>query len=321
MAKAEIAVGLGLASSLRENPQMLNSHSPSGLTSDALVHDDHSESIPLRREDALQTRSVSRVDIRTLSAGTEVAVETSNSHYRFVMLDEGGSRALVRGGHHFDREAEARIEGATLGVSRLWLGWIGVGLSLELSVQGKRMDTSRVRSITLSTVRATASGLRRRDPSFANRETPWSEWRSRSRRDAEASVGAVMPTHAVVWIDQHEARIFHVHPGSTEETTVLAPRHHIHRHPKGRGEPREHPDDVGRFFAAVAKELQGTDAILIVGPSLAKIDLAQHLKDHDAGVAANVVGIESADHPTDGQIVALAKRYFRATDRTTGLGT
>jgi stalled ribosome rescue protein Dom34 len=130
-----------------------------------------------------------------------------------------------------------------------------------------------------------------------------------------------MPTHAVVWIDQQEARIFHVHPGSTEGTTVLAPQHHIHRHPKGRGEPREHPDDAHRFFAAVTTELHGTDAILIVGPSLAKLDLAQYLKDHDPGVAAKVVGIESADHPTDGQIIASAKRYFRATDRMTGLGT
>jgi hypothetical protein len=150
MAAVEIVVGLSFASSLRENPQMFHSHSPSGLTNDALAHDDHSESMPLGRE-ALHTRAVSRVDIRKLSAGTEVAVETSNSHYRFVMLAEGGSRALVRGGHHFDREAEARIEGATLGGSRLWLGWIGVGLSMELSVQGKRLDTSCVRSIILST--------------------------------------------------------------------------------------------------------------------------------------------------------------------------
>ena len=50
-----------------------------------------------------------------------------------------------------------------------------------------------------------------------------------------------MPTHAVIWIDHKEARVFHVHPEATEATAVLAPQHHLHRHPKGRGEAREHP--------------------------------------------------------------------------------
>jgi hypothetical protein len=96
------------------------------------------------------TRTVSGVDVRRLPAATEIAVDTSNSHYRFVMLDDGGSRALVRGGRYFDDEAEARIEGSTLGGTLLRLGWIGLGLKMELSVQGRRLDTSCVRSITIS---------------------------------------------------------------------------------------------------------------------------------------------------------------------------
>ena len=127
-----------------------------------------------------------------------------------------------------------------------------------------------------------------------------------------------MPTHAVVWVDHHEARVFHVHPDSTDETTVLAPQHHLHRHPKGRGEPREHPDDVRRFFAEVVKRLDTVDEILIVGPSSAKDELSQYMKDHASIAAAKVVGIESADHPTGGQSVASAKRYFRGIDRLAG---
>jgi stalled ribosome rescue protein Dom34 len=127
-----------------------------------------------------------------------------------------------------------------------------------------------------------------------------------------------MPTHAVVWVDHHEARVFHVHPDSTDETTVLAPQHHIHRHPKGRGEPREHPDDARRFFAEVVKRLDTVDEILIVGPSSAKDELSQYMKDHEAIAAAKVVGIESADHPTGGQIVVSARRYFRGIDRLAG---
>jgi len=36
---------------------------------------------------------------------------------------------------------------------------------------------------------------------------------------------------------------------------------------------------------------------------------------HDRTLQSKVVGIESADHPTDGEIVARAKSYFKASDR------
>jgi stalled ribosome rescue protein Dom34 len=124
-----------------------------------------------------------------------------------------------------------------------------------------------------------------------------------------------MPTHTVVWIDHKEARIFAVHPKTADETTVLAPQHHVHRHPKGRGEVKEHPDDARRFFGEVARTLDGVDALLIVGPSSAKLEFFKYLHEHDRGLAAHVVGVESADHPTDGEIVARAKSYFEASDR------
>jgi hypothetical protein len=96
------------------------------------------------------TRIVNGIDVRNLPAETEVAVDTSNSHYRFVTLDDRGSRVLVRGGRYFNDEAEARIEGSTLGATLLRRGWIGLGLSMELSVAGRRLGTSRVQSITIS---------------------------------------------------------------------------------------------------------------------------------------------------------------------------
>jgi stalled ribosome rescue protein Dom34 len=124
-----------------------------------------------------------------------------------------------------------------------------------------------------------------------------------------------VPTHAVIWIDHKEARIFHVHPEATDETTVLAPQHHVHRHPKGHGEAREHPDDAHRFFGEVARGLEGVDAILIVGPSSAKLEFFRYVHEHERRLESKVVGIETADHPTDGQIVAHAKSYFKASDR------
>ncbi len=122
-------------------------------------------------------------------------------------------------------------------------------------------------------------------------------------------------THAVAWIDHKEARIFHVHPDAADSTTVLAPQHQLHRHPKGRGEAKEHPDDAHRFFGEVARALDGVDALLIVGPSSAKLEFFRYLSEHDRRLEAKVVGVESADHPTDGEIVARARTCFMASDR------
>ncbi len=132
-----------------------------------------------------------------------------------------------------------------------------------------------------------------------------------------------MLTHAVIWIDHKEARVFHVRPETVghvqpeaiDETTILSPQHLIHRHPKGRGEAKEHPDDAKRFFHDAARSLDGTDAVLIVGPSSAKLEFFRYLQDHDKTLQARVVGLETVDHPTGGEIVAYARRYFIGSDR------
>jgi stalled ribosome rescue protein Dom34 len=125
-------------------------------------------------------------------------------------------------------------------------------------------------------------------------------------------------THAVVWIDHKEARIFHVHPEAADESTILSPQHHLHRHPKGRGEPREHPDDAKHFFDDVARALDGVDSILIVGPALAKFEFFKFVHANYHQLEPKVAGIETADHPSGGEIVARARSYFKASDRMGG---
>jgi len=132
-----------------------------------------------------------------------------------------------------------------------------------------------------------------------------------------------MPTHAVVWIDHQEARLFHVQPETVGHVqpeplngaTIVSPQHLIHRHPRGRGEAPEHPDDAKRFFHEVARSLDGSDAILIVGPSSAKAEFLRYVQDHDKKLHARIVGIESVDHPTDREIGACARRFFVGSDR------
>ena len=129
---------------------MFNTDGQCSVTKLASREPDHSECALLPFGFGSLTRSVNGIDVRTLPAGTQVSMDTVNSHYRFVILDDGGRRALVHGGRYFDGEAEARIEGSTLGGTLLRIGWIGEGLCLELSVQGKRVGTSPVRAIAIT---------------------------------------------------------------------------------------------------------------------------------------------------------------------------
>lgn len=96
-----------------------------------------------------QYGEVADVDLHSLRPGTELRVDTRNSQYRILMLDGNDCTALVQGGRYFFQEAEARIEGSTIREGIVKAGWICSGHCLELSVHGKQIVTSRVRSINV----------------------------------------------------------------------------------------------------------------------------------------------------------------------------
>lgn len=119
----------------------------------------------------------------------------------------------------------------------------------------------------------------------------------------------------VLWIDHHEARIFGIEPNSFDDATIRAPGQHVHRHPKGPTAEHNHPADDRAFFEDVARALEGAEQILIVGPSTAKVQFFRHLHAHARELEPKVVAIETVDHPTDGQLVAYAKRHFGVPNR------
>lgn len=121
-----------------------------------------------------------------------------------------------------------------------------------------------------------------------------------------------MGRHAAVWMDQREARLFHVEPESFDESTLHAP-HHVFRHPKPQGD-RHHPEEEQRFFDELGRALAGADEILVVGPSTAKLHFLRYLHKHAHEVEAHVVGIETVDHPTDKQLAAYVRSYFVKID-------
>jgi hypothetical protein len=123
-----------------------------------------------------------------------------------------------------------------------------------------------------------------------------------------------MSRHVAIWIDHQEAKIYHVDAKNPEATKVEASSRHVHRHPSVPGE-HNHPADMQHFYADVVRALEGTEEILIVGPATAKLELIKYVHKHHARLEPMIIGVETVDHPSDGQIVAYARRYFHAAAR------
>ncbi|MBN9305486.1 MAG: hypothetical protein BGO82_03250 [Devosia sp. 67-54] len=122
-------------------------------------------------------------------------------------------------------------------------------------------------------------------------------------------------TSGCVWIDHREARIFGLSVDDADEIVVHdahAPQH-IHRRADHVHLGKEAPNT--EFFADIADKLGGFRRILIVGPGVARTEFAGYLTDTHPALAKKVWGIEAMDHPTDAQLIAAARKYFRAATR------
>ena len=85
----------------------------------------------------------------------------------------------------------------------------------------------------------------------------------------------------------------------------------IRQTPSGAGTHRR----ITLFLQAVAQSIADAGAVLVTGPANAKTELVKHISQHDPRLMKIIVGVETVDHPSDGQLVAYARRYFKAEDR------
>lgn len=121
--------------------------------------------------------------------------------------------------------------------------------------------------------------------------------------------------HAVVWLDHSEAHVMHITADDVEKSVVQTAKPHAHLHAKSGtvGAGRQAEDSA--YYHAVVEALMGSKEILVVGPGQAKLQLIKHIHSHDHDMADKVVGVETVDHPSDGQLIAYARKYFVAKDR------
>jgi hypothetical protein len=121
--------------------------------------------------------------------------------------------------------------------------------------------------------------------------------------------------HAAAWVDHVEARIFFFDRAGAEmrKLTTKLPHHQIHNK-AGTIEGRRNPPDE-KFYDEVTVSLQPAKEWLILGPGSAHHELAAHIRSCHRQLADRIIGVSTVDHPTDNQIVAHARSFFRAADR------
>lgn len=121
--------------------------------------------------------------------------------------------------------------------------------------------------------------------------------------------------HAVVWLDHTEAHVMQISPDDVEKSIVHPAQPHQKLHVlSGIPGSGRAPEDQA-YYHRIVEALAGAQEILVLGPAQAKLQLIKHIHAHDPVLIDKVVGVETVDHPSEAQVVAYARKYFRAKDR------
>ena len=124
--------------------------------------------------------------------------------------------------------------------------------------------------------------------------------------------------HAVVWIDHREAKVVDFTSDAVHRSTVRSAHASRRVHHRAGSVGSGHAKDDHHFFDQVVEAIGSAREVLVVGPGEAKQACVSDLSARHGDVAKRVVGVESADHPTDGELLAMARRSFKRIDGLLG---
>ncbi len=124
-----------------------------------------------------------------------------------------------------------------------------------------------------------------------------------------------MAINVGVWIDHRKAVIVSF-TDKVEKTTQIDSGMEKHVRYSGGAAKASGEDQrdmrfeghLDKYYAEVVSALRGADGILIVGPGEAKGELKTHLESEALG--GHIVGIETVDKMTDGQLAAKVRERF-----------
>jgi hypothetical protein len=125
-------------------------------------------------------------------------------------------------------------------------------------------------------------------------------------KDGISSEGSAH-ARAVVWIDHLVAKIFPMGLTGVDALIVHAHLESTHLHHKANSIGPGRVQDDPSFLKKINDVLRACTDVLIVGPGTEKSTLMHYLQVAHPTMALRV---ETSDHRTDKEIIALGKRHF-----------
>jgi hypothetical protein len=112
-----------------------------------------------------------------------------------------------------------------------------------------------------------------------------------------------------------EAHVFRFNADDVEKQRIKAhnPFRKIHHKAGVIGAGHVHLDHT--YFDDIANALDGVQEWLLTGPAGAKDEMSSYLATLKHGLRDKLMGVETVDHPIDGQLVGHARHFFKAADR------
>lgn len=114
--------------------------------------------------------------------------------------------------------------------------------------------------------------------------------------------------HTVVQIDHHNAKVLSFDTDHVETEKIS--EHKVYTRQHNSGVRTEH-----EFFAEVCDALATTGRILVAGSRVAQASFKHYVDSHRPMLVSHIAGWETVDHPTEAELVAMARTYFAQHER------
>jgi stalled ribosome rescue protein Dom34 len=115
-------------------------------------------------------------------------------------------------------------------------------------------------------------------------------------------------------MDSREAHVFRFSADDVERRRIRSnnPFRKIHHKAGVIGAGHVHPDHG--YFDEIADALNDVQEWLLTGPGIAKNELVRHVEQHLPDLKRTLCGLQTSDHPTDGELVDQARWAFKSID-------
>lgn len=121
-------------------------------------------------------------------------------------------------------------------------------------------------------------------------------------------------SHAVLWLDHHHADVIQFNNDDVQSQKLKDSKHDTGQH---QSEVRTQHE----FFGTVCDALAGIPMVLVTSSHMVQTSFKHYVEKHRVHLMPQLAGWETVDHPSEGELVALAKKFFLTHDNMIGRHT